>query len=54
MENLKLCALADEAIFDIEHVLVEKFKVIEISLRHSRTLGGGHHCVTNDLERQDV
>ena len=38
----------------IKQLKAEKFKVIEISLRHSRTLGGGHHCVTNDLERQDV
>lgn len=26
-------------------------KTIGIELRHSRTLGGGHHCVTLDLER---
>lgn len=25
---------------------------IGIDLRHSRTLGGGHHCVTLDLERE--
>ncbi len=25
---------------------------IGIELRHSRTLGGGHHCVTLDLERE--
>jgi len=28
-----------------------KFKVIPLELRHSRTLGGGFHCVTLDLER---
>ena len=27
-------------------------KTIGIELRHSRTLGGGHHCVTLDLERE--
>lgn len=27
-------------------------KVIPLELRHSRTLGGGFHCVTLDLERQ--
>lgn len=27
---------------------------IGIELRHSRTLGGGHHCVTLDLERTNV
>ena len=28
-----------------------KFTVIPLELRHSRTLGGGFHCVTLDLER---
>lgn len=28
-----------------------KFDVIPLELRHSRTLGGGFHCVTLDLER---
>jgi len=28
------------------------FTVIPHTLRHSRTLGGGHHCVTLDLRRQ--
>jgi len=27
------------------------FTVISMELRHSRTLGGGFHCVTLDLER---
>ena len=27
------------------------FKVIQTPMRHSRTLGGGFHCVTLDLER---
>lgn len=27
-------------------------ETIGIKLRHSRTLGGGHHCVTLDLERE--
>lgn len=30
----------------------EGFRVIELALRHARTLGGGFHCVTLDLERQ--
>ncbi len=29
----------------------EGFKCVPVPLRHSRTLGGGHHCVTCDLER---
>ena len=29
-----------------------KFTVIPLELRHSRTLGGGFHCVTLDLHRQ--
>jgi glycine amidinotransferase len=28
------------------------FTVIPLELRHSRTLGGGFHCVTLDLIRQ--
>ena len=28
-----------------------KFEVIPMELRHSRTLGGGFHCVTLDLQR---
>lgn len=31
----------------------KKFTVIPLELRHSRTLGGGFHCVTLDLWRQD-
>ena len=30
----------------------EGFRVLTSPLRHSRTLGGGHHCVTLDLERE--
>ena len=29
-----------------------KFEVIPLELRHSRTLGGGFHCVTLDLHRE--
>ena len=29
----------------------EKFNVISLPMRHARTLGGGFHCVTCDLER---
>lgn len=38
---------------DIIKTLEQKgFTVIPHRLRHSRTLGGGHHCVTLDLWRQ--
>jgi N-dimethylarginine dimethylaminohydrolase len=30
----------------------EGFKCVSVPLKHSRTLGGGHHCVTCDLERE--
>ena len=30
------------------------FTVIPLELRHSRTLGGGFHCVTLDLVRQSA
>ena len=29
-----------------------RFEVIPLELRHSRTLGGGFHCVTLDLHRE--
>jgi len=31
-----------------------KFTVIPHTLRHSRTLGGGHHCVTLDTWRENA
>lgn len=36
----------------IKNLEDEKFKVLHTELRHSRTLGGGFHCVTCDLERE--
>jgi N-dimethylarginine dimethylaminohydrolase len=36
----------------IETLESYKFTVIPLELRHSRTLGGGFHCVTLDLIRQ--
>ena len=36
----------------IKMLTSEGFKVIPVSLEHARTLGGGHHCVTCDLERE--
>jgi N-dimethylarginine dimethylaminohydrolase len=32
----------------------QKFTVIPLELRHSRTLGGGFHCVTLDLHREST
>ena len=29
-----------------------RFEVVPLELRHSRTLGGGFHCVTLDLHRE--
>jgi len=36
----------------IENLRSHGFQVITTSMRQSRTLGGGFHCVTNDLERE--
>jgi len=36
----------------IDRLKTEGFRVIDTELRQSRTLGGGFHCVTCDLERQ--
>lgn len=38
--------------FLIEQLREEGFRVITSPMRHSRTLGGGMHCVTLDLERK--
>lgn len=35
-----------------DELLARNIDTIGVELRHSRTLGGGHHCVTLDLERQ--
>ena len=35
----------------IQQLEENKFKVIRLPMRQSRTLGGGFHCVTCDLER---
>lgn len=43
-------AAQTEIISLLEH---KKFTVIPHTLRHSRTLGGGFHCVTLDTWRQD-
>jgi N-dimethylarginine dimethylaminohydrolase len=37
----------------IKKIEAQKITVIPLTLRHSRTLGGGFHCVTLDLWRQD-
>lgn len=36
----------------IRQLELKGFTVIPLELRHSRTLGGGFHCVTLDLERE--
>jgi len=38
----------------IKLLLSKQFEVIPLTLRHSRTLGGGFHCVTLDLERRPL
>jgi len=44
--------IVDEIQYDlIEQLKIEKFKVIPLPMRQSRTLGGGFHCVTCDLHR---
>jgi N-dimethylarginine dimethylaminohydrolase len=37
----------------IKRLEAMKFTVIPHTLRHSRTLGGGFHCVTLDTWRQN-
>jgi N-dimethylarginine dimethylaminohydrolase len=45
--------IVDAAQTEIIKTLEQRhFTVIPHTLRHSRTLGGGHHCVTLDLWRQ--
>lgn len=45
--------IVDSAQVDLIKTLESyRFEVIPLQLRHSRTLGGGFHCVTLDLHRQ--
>ena len=45
--------LVDDIQTDLKEKLeANKFNVITTPMRQSRTLGGGFHCVTNDLERE--
>jgi N-dimethylarginine dimethylaminohydrolase len=44
--------IVDAAQTDLIHRIEQQgMTVIPLTLRHSRTLGGGFHCVTLDLER---
>ena len=46
--------IVDEVQTNIIDILEKKnFTVAPVALRHSRTLGGGFHCVTLDLERDN-
>ena len=46
------CVIMDALQTDLIRQLEQRqFHVIPFGLTHSRTLGGGHHCVTLDLER---
>ena len=46
--------IVDEVQTNIINILEKKnFTVAPVPLRHSRTLGGGFHCVTLDLEREN-
>jgi glycine amidinotransferase/scyllo-inosamine-4-phosphate amidinotransferase 1 len=46
------CVIMDSLQTDLIQQLEQRqFHVIPFELTHSRTLGGGHHCVTLDLER---
>ena len=46
--------IIDTAQTELSNTLEKKgFTVIPHTLRHSRTLGGGHHCVTLDTWRED-
>lgn len=47
------CVIVDALQTDLIDKLAEKrFHVIPMTLTHSRTLGGGFHCVTLDLRRR--
>ena len=46
--------IVDTAQLELSTILEKKgFTVIPHTLRHSRTLGGGHHCVTLDTWREN-
>ena len=47
--------IMDPAQTDLINTLEKhKFNIIPHTLRHSRTLGGGHHCVTLDTWRENA
>ena len=47
--------IMDPAQTDLINTLEKhKFNIITHTLRHSRTLGGGHHCVTLDTWRENA
>jgi len=48
--NIVICDKNQPAI--IHELKIHGFTVIPLELRHSRTLGGGFHCVTLDLVRE--
>ena len=48
-ETVVVDAIQTELIKQLQN---EKYKVIEVTNRHNRTLGGGVHCMTCDLERE--
>ena len=56
MTNFGSNSLVEEnrSYYEVGWMKDAKFNVVEVPLRHSRTLGGGHHCVTCDLEREHV
>jgi len=47
--NLVICDPHQKYLRD--ELLKKNVNTVGVELRHSRTLGGGHHCVTLDLER---
>jgi N-dimethylarginine dimethylaminohydrolase len=48
--NLVICDPHQKYLRD--ELLKRNVNTVGVELRHSRTLGGGHHCVTLDLERR--
>ena len=51
MVNPELAIVDKRQVALIKELEARSVDVIGLQLRHARTLGGGFHCVTNDVRR---
>lgn len=54
MVNPELAIVDKRQVSLIKELEKRGINVIGLQLRHARTLGGGFHCVTNDVRRSGL